>query len=416
MILAQAFQRFVLDLDGVVWKGDEALAGAPETIRALRDAGKRLAFVTNNSSETPESYAKKLADIGAQGDAAEVVTSADAVARLMQERIPALRGRSAYVIGGPGLMERVADVGVRIDDGADPTACSIVVVGWDRDLTYEKLRRATLAIRAGATFVASNTDATYPAPDGLWPGCGAIVSALRTSTGVEPMVAGKPQPLMLEVAQDRIGGPPALMIGDRIETDVLAAQALGWPSALVLTGATGVPELATAPAWPDFLLRRLSDVLSDLPHPQVRQASGPDLPSIAQLLHDGGLPAGAARERVGRTVVAEADRRVIATAAWEQLGGVALLRSVAVGTDQRGTGIGMLVVAAALRQVVRAGITDVSLVTTDAEGFFARCGFRTIPREELSPEVAAHRQITRECPTTAPVMKLSLPAPIPRAQ
>jgi phosphoglycolate/pyridoxal phosphate phosphatase family enzyme len=415
VILAQAFQRFVLDLDGVVWKGDEALAGAPETVRALRDAGKRLAFVTNNSSETPESYAKKLADIGAQGDAAEVVTSADAVARLMHEQIPALRGRSAYVIGGPGLIERVAEAGVRIDDGSDPTACSIVVVGWDRDLTYEKLRRATLAIRAGATFVASNTDATYPAPDGLWPGCGAIVAALRTSTGVEPMVAGKPQPLMLEVAQERVGGPPALMIGDRIETDVLAAQALGWPSALVLTGATGVPELATAPAWPDFLLRRLADVLSDLPHPQVRQASGPDLPSIAQLLHDGGLPAGAARERVGRTVVAEADRRVIATAAWEQLGDVALLRSVAVATDQRDVGIGMLVVAAALRQAARAGVRDVYLVTTEVEGFFTRCGFRTIPREELPQGVASHRQIVRECPSSAPVMKLTLPG-APRPQ
>ncbi|MGH2785882.1 MAG: HAD-IIA family hydrolase [Actinomycetota bacterium] len=411
MILAQAFQRFVLDLDGVVWKGDEALAGAPETIRALRDAGKRLAFVTNNSSETPESYAKKLADIGAQGDAAEVVTSADAVARLMAEKIPALRGRSAFVIGGQGLMERVAEAGVRIDDGSDPSACSIVVVGWDRELTYEKLRRATLAIRAGATFVASNTDATYPAPDGLWPGCGAIVAALRTASGVEPMVAGKPQPLMLEVAQERVGGPPALMIGDRIETDVLAAQALGWPSALVLTGATGVPELATAPAWPDFLLRRLSDLLSDLPHPQVRQASGPDLPSIAQLLHDGGLPAGAARERVGRTVVAEADRTVIATAAWEQLDDVALLRSVAAASDQRGAGIGMLVVAAALRQIARAGFRDVFLVTTDAEGFFARCGFRTIPREEMPEVIASHRQITRECPTSAPVMKLTLPAP-----
>ena len=410
MILAQAFQRFVLDLDGVVWTGDEPLLGAPETIRALRDAGKRLAFVTNNSSETPETYAKKLADIGAQGDPAEVVTSADAVARLMSARIPALRGRAAYVIGGQGLIERVAELGVRVDDGSDPTACSIVVVGWDRFLTYDKLRRATLAIRAGATFVASNTDATYPAPDGLWPGCGAIVSALRTATGVEPMVAGKPQPLMLEVAQERVGGPPALMIGDRIETDVLAAQALGWPSALVLTGATGVPELATAPAWPDFVLRRLSDVLTDMPHPQLRQATGPDLPSIASLLHEGGLQAGAARERVGRTVVAQDDRRVIATAAWEPVGDDALLRSVAVAADARGAGIGMLVVAAALRQVARAEIRDVYLVTADAEGFFASCGFRTIPREEAPDAILAHRQITRECPASAPVMRLALAA------
>ena len=411
MILAQAFQRFVLDLDGVVWTGDEPVPGAPETIRSLRVAGKRLAFVTNNSSQTHVSYAKKLADVGAQGEESEIVTSADAVARLMESSIPALRGRAAYVIGGPGLLECVAGLGVRISAGDDPSECSIVVVGWDRELTYEKLRRATLAIRAGATFIASNSDATYPAPDGLWPGCGATVAALRTSSGVDPMVAGKPKPLMLEVAQDRVGGSPALMIGDRIETDIVAAQAVGWPSTLVLTGATGVPELATAPAWPDFVLKRLSDILEDLPHPQLRAATGPDLPAIASVLHEGGLPAGAARERVGRTVVAESDRRVIATAAWEPVGEAALLRSVAVAPEDRGTGAGLLVVAAALRQAARAGIRDVYLVTADAEGFFARCGFRTIPRDELPEPVTNHKQITRECPATAPVMRLTLPEP-----
>jgi glycerol-1-phosphatase len=412
VILAQAFQRFVLDLDGVVWTGPEPVPGSPETIRSLRDAGKRLAFVTNNSSQTHESYAKKLADIGALGEESEIVTSADAVARLMASKIPALRGRSAFVIGGQGLLEKVTELGVRISDGADPTEYSIVVVGWDRELTYDKLRIATLAIRAGATFVASNADATYPAPDGLWPGCGAIVAALRTSTGVEPMVAGKPQPLMLEVARDRVGGSPALMIGDRIETDVMAAQAVGWPSALVLTGATGVPELATAPAWPDYVLRSLAGLLSDLPHPQLRAATGPDLPSIASLLHDGGLQAGGARERLGRTIIAQDDRAAIGTSAWDPVGDdTALLRSIAVAPDVRGTGTGLLVTAAALRQAARAGVRDAYLVTNDAEKFFTRCGFRTISRDELPEEIAMHRQITRECPASAPVMHLALPKP-----
>jgi phosphoglycolate/pyridoxal phosphate phosphatase family enzyme len=409
VILAQSFQRFVLDLDGVVWTGDEPVAGAPETIRSLRDAGKRLAFVTNNSSQTPETYAKKLADVGAQGEESEIVTSADALARLMQAAIPALRGRAAFVIGGPGLIERVAGLGVRISDGADPTECSIVAVGMDRDLTYDKLRIATRAIRAGATFVASNSDATYPTEEGLWPGCGAIVSALRTSTGVDPMVAGKPEPLMLEVARERVGGTPALMIGDRIETDVVAAQAVGWPSALVLTGATGVPELAVAPVWPDYVLRRLSDILVDLPHPQLRGATGPDLPAIAQLLHDGGQQAGAARERVARTVVAQGDRAVLGTAAWDPAGDAAMLRSVAVADDARGNGIGMLVTAAALRVIAQDGRREVYAVTTDAERFFAGCGFRAVSRDELPAGVAEHRQITRECPASAAVLRLVLP-------
>lgn len=408
MILAQAFARFVLDLDGVVWTGHEPIPGAPETIRSLRDAGKRVAFVTNNSSQTPETYAKKLADMGAGGDASEVVTSADATARLLAERVPALRGRTAYVVGGPGLVEAMRASGLHLVDGDDPAAVSLVVVGFDPDLTYDKLRRATLAIRSGATFVASNADPTYPAAEGLIPGAGAIVAALRTATDVEPMIAGKPEPVMLEVARDRVGGSPALVAGDRVSTDVLAAHALGWPGALVLSGATGVPQLAAAPVWPDFVLRTLADLLADLPHPQVRPATGPDLPGIATLLHDAGLPAGSARERVGRTVVAEADRGVLlGTAAWEPLGEQALLRSVAIAGPARSKGIGTVVVAASLRSMLQAGRSLVYLVTQEAEGFFARCGFHSVMLEDLPDAVRRHPQVAREC-VGAPVMRLDM--------
>lgn len=409
MILAQAFARFVLDLDGVVWTGDEPIPGAPETIRSLRDAGKRLAFVTNNSSQTPETYAKKLAGMGAGGDAVDVVTSADATARLLADRVPALRGRTAYVIGGPGLLAAMREAGLHIVDGQDPSSTSLVVVGYDPELTYDKLRRATLAIRAGATFVASNDDATYPAPEGLIPGAGAIVAALRASTGAEPMIAGKPEPVMLEVARERVGGSPALVVGDRVTTDILAAHAVSWPGALVLTGASGVPELATAPVWPEFVLRTLADLLADLPHPQVRPATGPDLPGIATLLHGAGLSIGNARERVGRTVVAEADRgMLLGTASWEPLGSAALVRSVAVAPESRSKGIGILVVAATLRAIAHGGLSHTYLATAQAEAFFARCGFATLAREDLPEQVAHHPQVAREC-AGAPVMRLDLP-------
>lgn len=407
MILAQAYQRFVLDLDGVVWTGDRAIPGAPETVRALRDAGKRLAFVTNNSSDTAERYAKKLVDLGAGGSADEVISSADATARLLERAVPGLRGRLAFAIGGEGLRTTLEGAGLRLADGEDGLDASVVAVGWDRELTFEKLRIATLAIRRGATFVASNADATYPAADGFWPGAGAIVAALRTSTGVEPLVAGKPDPTMLEIARERLGGP-ALVVGDRVETDGAAAHAVGWPGALVLSGATGVPELARAPLWPEYVLRRLPDMLEDLPHPTVRAATGPDLPHVATLLHAGGLISGAARERTGRTVVAETDRRIVGTAAWERCGGAALLRSVAVAPEHRLAGIGSLVVAAALRKTLEAGPRDIYLVTEDAEAFFARCGFRTVAREELPDEVAVHPQLARECPASAPAMRLAL--------
>jgi len=410
VILAQAFSRFAFDLDGVVWKGDRPIAGAPDTIRTLRDAGKRVAFVTNNSSETAETYAKKLAEMGAGGSPEEVVSSADATARLLEKEVPGLRGRLAYVIGGEGLLNAVASVGARIANGEEGKDASLVVVGWDQGLTFDKLRLATLAVRAGAMFVASNTDATYPAQEGLWPGAGAIVAALRTSTGVEPLVAGKPDPGVFEVARERLGGSPALVVGDRVETDIMAAHAAGWPAALVLSGASGVPELAAAPAWPDFVLSRLTDLLEDRPHPQVRPAAGPDLPHIATMLHHGGLQAGAARERLGRTMVAEADRKPIATASWEQIEGLGLLRSVAVGPESRRAGAGTVIVAATLKRMIEDKINEVYLVTEHAEKFFASCGFKTIDRDQLPDVIAKHPQAARECPATAPAMYLRLPA------
>jgi N-acetylglutamate synthase-like GNAT family acetyltransferase len=299
---------------------------------------------------------------------------------------------------------------VRLVDGDEGKDASLVVVGFDRLLSYDRLRIATLAIRSGAAFVASNSDATIPAPDGLWPGAGATVAALRAATGVDPPIAGKPMPLILDIAEDRLGGAPALVIGDRADTDVLAAQAKGWPSALVLTGASRAADLALGAAWPDFLLRRLSDVLEDLPHPTLRPAVGPDLPTIASLLHEGDMPAGAVRERVGRTLVAELDRRtLIATAAWEPVqDGIGLLRSVSVTERVRGKGVGALIVAGTLRAAAAAGLKQIYLVTPSAEGFFARCGFTTVRRDQLPDSVARHRQVTRDCPSTAAVMHLVL--------
>ncbi len=416
MILAQAFSQFVLDLDGVMWRGDRAIPGSPETVNALRDAGKSLVFVTNNSWSTPKEVAERLGRLGATARPEDVVTSAAATALLIRREVPALRGRGALVLGGTGLTQAMEEIGLRLTDGKDPREVSLVVVGLDKRLTYERLRRATLAIRAGATFVAANTDPTLPAADGLWPGAGAIVAALVTATGATPMIAGKPHAPLMDVVREHLSGP-ALVVGDRVDTDVAAAKAAGWPSALVLTGATGLADLAAADAWPDFLLRDLSHILRDLPHPVLRPATGPDLPAIATLLHDGGLPAGAARERLGRTVVAEIDRRVQATAGWEAVGGAALLRSVATSPKFRGTGLGVQAVAGALRGIARAGLREVFLVTPDAEGFFAVCGFAGIRREELLPAIAAHPQLTRECPSTSPVMRMTLPLPErPQAQ
>lgn len=408
MILAQAYPRFAFDLDGVVWRGERAIEGAPETIRALRDAGKRVCFVTNNSGRTPVEVAKQLAAIGAGGDVAEVVTSAEATARLLERDVPGLRGRLAMVIGGPGLREAVEATGVRIASAEDASDASIVIVGVDQRLTYQTLARATNAIRAGAMFYASNEDATLPVADGFVPGAGAIVAAIRTATDVAPRVAGKPQAAIMELAAQRLGGEPILAIGDRLDTDVGAARAVGWPIALVMTGVTTVADLAVSDMWPDYLLTSVADLLADRPHPHVRHAAGPDLPLIAHMLHSGGLRSGAARERTGRTVVAEVGRTPIATAAWEQVGDDALLRSVAVSTDARGSGVGRFVVAGALRRAAQAGMRDVYLGTEGASDFFAACGFRAVDRDTLPHLIAEHKQLQTECSSDATVMHLRL--------
>jgi len=412
VILAQGFQCFVLDLDGVVWTGSDPIPGSPDTIRALRDAGRRFAFVTNNSSEPASTFAAKLASMGAGGDASEVVTSAMATRRLLEAKIPPTPGRTGFVIGGPGLVEAVREAGFTTVEGEAAAVASLVVVGIDVALTYDKLRLATLAIRRGAAFVAANLDATLPSEDGQRPGAGAIVAALRTATGVEPLVAGKPEPYILQIAREKLDGGPALVVGDRISTDIVAAKALGWPSALVLSGATTLAELAAATVWPDAILRRLSDLLVDLPHPRVRPAAGPDLPVVATLLHDGGLQAGDVRERSGRTAVAENGRdTLIATAAWDPAGEhAALVRSVAVAPAYRRKAAGTLAVAGALRMAARSGRREAYLATVDAEGFFARCGFTTIERGDIPDEVLAHPQMSRECPSTAALMRLRIPA------
>ncbi len=225
--------RFVLcDLDGVVWLAREAIPGAAEGIAALRESGRRVLFVTNNSFSLLAEQEAALAAIGipAEGD---VITSAQAAAFLVE------RGETVLVCGGPGVVEAVTARGAEpvVEGDAD-----VVVVGFHRDFDYERMRVASDAARRGARLVATNDDPTYPTPDGPIPGGGAIVAAVSTAAGVAPVVAGKPFAPMADLARSRCGptftGAAAVMVGDRWTTDGLFAAALGCPFALVRSGVT----------------------------------------------------------------------------------------------------------------------------------------------------------------------------------
>jgi glycerol-1-phosphatase len=257
-MLADRYDCLLLDLDGVLFRGDEVLPGARETLEALRERGTTLVFLTNNSSRTPDQVAGKLDGLGIHADPDEVVTSAQATAELLAAR----GGGSVFAIGGDGVHEALTLEGLRVADGDGPQA-DVVVVGIDEGFTYAKLRTACILIRAGAGFVATNADVTYPAPGGVvWPGAGSLVAAVVAATGREPEVVGKPFAPLFEAALRRAGGQRPLVVGDRLDTDIEGANRLGWDSLLVLSGVTTVEELDASEVRPTHVGSDVSALLA----------------------------------------------------------------------------------------------------------------------------------------------------------
>jgi len=240
-----------LDLDGVVWRGRATIAGAPDAIVRLRAAGHRVVFVTNNSARTVGEVVDQLRAAGIDAEPDDVVGSAAAAARLLLGIIPA--GSDVLVAGGPGVIEALQATGFVCVRNGDARA---VVVGWHADFDFERLTVAMRAIRNGACFVATNTDATYPTEAGLLPGGGSIVAAVATASGVVPIVAGKPHAPIADLVRERFGSS-GVVVGDRIDTDGALAANLGWPFALVLSGVTdSVPERDQ----PTYLAPTLADL------------------------------------------------------------------------------------------------------------------------------------------------------------
>jgi glycerol 3-phosphatase-2 len=241
------------DLDGVIWLGDSVIAGAPAAIAQLRAAGHDVVFVTNNSSMTQAEYGEKLTGLGIESDGSDVLTSALAAAALLGDDMPP--GATVLTCAGPGVRQALSAKGLVIVDAAPADA---VVVGWHRDFDFDDLAAAADAVRAGARFVATNTDPTYPVAGGVLPGTGAIVAAVATAGGRPPdVVTGKPHAAMAALVRARCGDD-GIMIGDRVSTDGAFATALGWPFALVLSGIAGqdgsesVPDPPPAFVAPDI--------------------------------------------------------------------------------------------------------------------------------------------------------------------
>jgi HAD superfamily hydrolase (TIGR01450 family) len=250
------YDQVLLDLDGCLWVGDDAVEGSAEAVAALREAGKAVAFLTNDVRHSPEEFVRKLWRLGFQAAVSEVITVGSTVQFLLSER----SGGAAYVIGSQALVDHVADAGLRIVNRTEfATRADVVVVGGHDDLVYEELKIATQAVLRGAELIGAGRDRTFPMPDGPWPGSGAVLAAVETATGRRAdQVAGKPEPAMYDAARDRLGEGRCLGVGDRLDVDVAGARHAGMDSALVLTGATSRAEADAANPRPTHVADSLA--------------------------------------------------------------------------------------------------------------------------------------------------------------
>jgi 4-nitrophenyl phosphatase len=254
---SRSIQAWAFDLDGVIWTGGTPIAGSAEAVQHLIEAGHKVAFVTNNSYSTVSHQEEKLGSFGISAEG-RVVTSAMAGAALVDS------GQRVYVLGGPGVVEAVEARGASVvdDQEARRQVPDAVLVGLDRELSYQRLSTAVLSVRAGSRFVATNTDSTFPSEIGLLPGGGAIVRAVAYSTDREPTIAGKPHRAQARLVRELLG-PEGIMVGDRPETDGLFARTLGYAFGLVLTGVTPAGDLPVEP-HPEHVADDLAALVTDL--------------------------------------------------------------------------------------------------------------------------------------------------------
>ncbi len=247
----------IIDMDGVLWRDTEPIGNLERVFYLINDMGLKITLATNNSTKTVAEYLNKLAGFGVSLQPNQIITSSEAAARYLISNHPP--DSRVYVVGEPALEQVLSESGFKIT-AAD---AEIVVAGMDRMVTYEKLRNATLFIRAGAAFVATNADRTFPTPQGLVPGAGSILAALEAASEVKPVVVGKPSTYIYQEAMKRMGSDAqhTLVIGDRLETDIAGGQSLNCPTALVLSGVT---ESMQARAWapePEWISPDISHLL-----------------------------------------------------------------------------------------------------------------------------------------------------------
>ena len=229
-------KSLIVDMDGVLWKSDTPIGNLPAIFELIHNQKIKVAFATNNGTRTPEQYIEKLAGYGVKAQSWQVITSSLAVSFLLNKRFPA--GGAIFAVGEDGLMSALHDKGFETLSIDQAEKAQAVVMGIDREISFLKMSEFSLLLQNNIPFYATNSDKTFPTPRGEIPGAGAWVSVIVTSTGIEPIYAGKPAPYLFDLARERLGTTKeeTLVIGDRLETDIAGGQNAGCPVALVLSG------------------------------------------------------------------------------------------------------------------------------------------------------------------------------------
>lgn len=255
-----SIKALILDMDGVLWRQSQPIGDLPYIFNQISKKGWKVALVTNNATLTVQQYLEKLKEFGIELQAHQIINSPQAVSHYMVKNYP--KNSKVFIIGEDGLREEITKRGYQIAE-KDVAA---VIVGMDRQLTYEKLCRATINLRAGAAFIATNGDRTFPTPEGLVPGVGAILALLETASDKKPIILGKPEPLLYEIAITHMHTEPkeTLVVGDRLETDILGAQKIGLPCAVVLSGVSSISDIEKWQPNPDYIFKDLQELVDTL--------------------------------------------------------------------------------------------------------------------------------------------------------
>jgi 4-nitrophenyl phosphatase len=250
-------QAFILDMDGVVWRGTQPVGDLPALFAKMARRGYKVSFATNNATASPENVRAKLAGFGVKVDLDQIVTSAMAVASYLQEKHP--QGGPVYIIGEEGLIKPLQEAGFYPSE----KDCLAVVAGMDHNFNFEKLTKAARIIRSGVVFIGTNPDKTFPSPEGLSPGTGSLLAGIETASGITPQIIGKPYPSLFQLSMKRMGvtADRTLVVGDRLETDILGGYNAGCPTALVLTGVATRAEGEAFHPQPDWIANSLTELV-----------------------------------------------------------------------------------------------------------------------------------------------------------